>query len=59
MNETEHRRLAWDMIFSAVAGFQYHPGNPPENRLPPSESALIADQLLAERDKRWLSGQPE
>lgn len=56
MDEYEHRRLAWDMIFSAIAGFQYHPGNPVENRMPPVESARLADELLAERDKRWLSG---
>lgn len=59
MNETEHRRLAWDMFFSGVAGFQFHPGNPPEKRLPLSELAALCDEMLAERDKRWLSGPQE
>lgn len=59
MTEAERKMLAWDMFFAGVAGIQYHPGNPRENRLSLTELACIVDDMLTEREKRWQSGPPQ
>ncbi|WNK14616.1 MAG: hypothetical protein [Microvirus sp.] len=46
----------FDIYFSVIAGFQYHPANPAHNRMPLEECAQVAlecirirNQLLGER----------
>jgi hypothetical protein len=56
MTDLERRMLAWDMFFAGVAGIQYHPGNPPDQRMSLSDLADLVDLMLIEREKRWLSG---
>jgi hypothetical protein len=48
------RASAWDMYASAVLSMSLHPGTTRDKAVPrtPEQIAEIADQLLAERDKR-------
>lgn len=52
MDSVERELLAWDMYFSGLVGIQYHPGNPPENRMSLEDLAHIADLMILERAKR-------
>lgn len=49
------RMIAWDMFYSACMGMSLHPGTTRDAAHPrsPAEAALIADQMLAERDQRF------
>lgn len=49
------RVIAWDMYFASVNSMSFHPGATRDGAVPPSvrECAEIADQMLAERDKRF------
>jgi len=56
-NDIESQRLraiAWDMYYSGVMSISLHPGTTRDRATPrtPEEAALIADQMLQERDKR-------
>jgi hypothetical protein len=48
------RASAWDMYASAALSMSLHPGTTRDKAVPktPEQIAEIADQLLAERDKR-------
>jgi len=45
----------WDIAFAQVVGIQYHPANPSDSRLSLEELALVADEMLIERNKRCQS----
>ncbi len=49
------RRIAWDIFFAGVVSINLHPGTTRDKAQPRSieECAQIADQMLAERVKRW------
>jgi hypothetical protein len=49
------RSSAWDMYASAALSMSMHPGTTRDKATPrtAAEIATIADQLLAERDKRY------
>jgi len=53
------RRQAWDAYFTGVMSISLHPGTTRDRATPrtPSEGALIADEMLAERDRRIETGE--
>lgn len=57
INEEFGRRVAWDSYFSAVMSMSLHPGTTREKATHRSieECALMADRMLAERDRRFPS----
>lgn len=58
---TQNGRLAWCMFFSAVKGWQYHPGTGPGAKLSTKECASIADDMLDEyltREEQQWDGWP-
>lgn len=56
-------QTAWAMYFAGIVAFQYHPRNNPEARMPITECARVADEMMEEHHKRmrgaiWVGWQP-
>ena len=41
----------FDLYFSVIVGFQYHPANPVKCRIPIEDCAKIAAECMAVRDR--------
>jgi hypothetical protein len=54
------RAIAWDMYFCGVYSMSLHPGTTRDKAQPKTvrECALIADEMLKERDKRFPDAFP-
>lgn len=52
------RQLAWDAYFAGLASISHHPGASRENHVQRTiaKCAEMADEMLAERDKRFGKG---
>lgn len=48
--KNERESLAWSMYYSAIIGWQYHPGN--KDKLTTYDAAIVADKMLVEYKKR-------
>lgn len=53
------RRMAWDSYFTGLMSMSLHPGTTRDAAVPrtPEECALIADEMLKQRDARVHRGE--